>query len=145
MDPTYQQGNVKASGSSVMVESILPDLQHPFMSIVHSDGLGEFQQNNVTPHTSRSDTECLQEHSSKFRHCRWTPKSPDKSIIEYIWDTLQRAVQKRSTPPLTPTDLWTTLQISWCQLPPALLQTLIESMPRRVAPLLRARGRATRY
>ncbi|GFX75764.1 hypothetical protein TNCV_2237361 [Trichonephila clavipes] len=44
-----------------------------------------------------------------------------------------------------PTDLWTALQDSWCQLPPALLQTLIESLPRHVAALLRARGGLTRY
>ncbi|GFX32042.1 hypothetical protein TNCV_4098921 [Trichonephila clavipes] len=36
------------------------------------------------------------------------------------------SVTKRSPPPLTPTDLWTALQDSWCQLPPALLQTLIK-------------------
>ncbi|GFW59216.1 transposable element tcb2 transposase [Trichonephila clavipes] len=60
-------------------------------------------------------------------------------IIEHTWDSLQRAIQKRSPPPLTLTDLLTALQDSWCQLPPALLQTLIESMPRRFAALLRAR------
>ncbi|GBL93571.1 hypothetical protein AVEN_63703-1 [Araneus ventricosus] len=102
------------------------------MSIVHSEGLGEFQQDYATPHTSRIATEWLQEHSSDFRHFRWKPKSPDMNIIEHIWDALQRAVEKRSPPPLTPTDLWTALQDSWCQLPPALLQTLVESMPRRV-------------
>ncbi|GFX66688.1 transposable element tcb2 transposase [Trichonephila clavipes] len=73
------------------------------------------------------------------------PKSPDMNIIEYIWNALQRAFQKRSPPLLTPTDLRTALQDSWCQLPPALLQTLIESMPRRVAAVLRARGGPTRY
>ncbi|GFW36615.1 transposable element tcb2 transposase [Trichonephila clavipes] len=57
---------------------------------------------------------------------------------------MQRAVQKRSRPPLTPNDLWIALQGSWCQLPPALLQTLIESMPSRVAALLRARWGSTR-
>ncbi|GFT00579.1 hypothetical protein TNCV_141291 [Trichonephila clavipes] len=31
-----------------------------------------------------------------------TPKSPDMNIIEDTWDTLQRAVQKRSPPPPTP-------------------------------------------
>ncbi|GFQ68014.1 transposable element tcb2 transposase [Trichonephila clavata] len=67
------------------------------------------------------------------------------NMIEYIWDALQHAPQKRSPSPLTPTDLWTTLQDSWCQLPPALLQALIESMPRRVAALLNARGGPTRY
>ncbi|GFX90534.1 DDE_3 domain-containing protein [Trichonephila clavipes] len=110
------------------------------MSIVHSDVLGEFQQDNATPHTSRIATEWLQKHSSKFRYFRWRPKSPDMNIIEHILDALQCAIQKRYPPPLTPTGLWTALQDSWCQLPSALLQTLIESMPRRVVTLLRARG-----
>ncbi|GFX59534.1 transposable element tcb2 transposase [Trichonephila clavipes] len=61
------------------------------------------------------------------------------NIMEHISNALQRAVQKRSPPPLTPTDLLTALQDSWCQLPPALLQTLIEFMPCRVAVFLRAR------
>ncbi|GFW46812.1 transposable element tcb2 transposase [Trichonephila clavipes] len=71
----------------------------------------------------------LVEHSFEFRLFRWPPKSPDMNIIEYIWDALQHAVQKRSPLPLTPTDLWTTLLDSWCHLPPALFQTLIEAMP----------------
>ncbi|GFX97636.1 transposable element tcb2 transposase [Trichonephila clavipes] len=74
--------------------SILSDHLRPFMSIVHSDGLGEFQLDNMTPHTSRIATERLQEHSSEFRHFRWPPKSPEMNIIEYIWDAFQRAVQK---------------------------------------------------
>ncbi|GFY15892.1 transposable element tcb2 transposase [Trichonephila clavipes] len=119
------------------------DYKHPFLSIVHSDGLGELQLDYATPHTFRIATQWLREHSSKFRHFRWPPKFPDMNIIDDIWDALQRSVQKRSPPPLTSTDLWTALQDSWCQLPPALLQTLIESMPRHVVALLRARGGST--
>ncbi|GFU57565.1 transposable element tcb2 transposase [Trichonephila clavipes] len=125
--------------------SILSDHLHPFMSIVHSDELGEFQQDNAIPHTSRIATEWPQEHSSEFRHFLCPPKSTDMKIIEYIWDALQRAVQKSSPLPFTPTDLWTALQDSWCQLPPAVLQTLIESMPRCVAALLCTRRDLTRY
>ncbi|GFQ91442.1 DDE_3 domain-containing protein [Trichonephila clavata] len=69
-----------------------------------------------------------------------SPKSPDMNFIEYIWGSLQCVVQNRSPTPLTPTDLWTALQDAWCQLPPTLLQTLIESMPLRVAADLCARG-----
>ncbi|GFU72060.1 HTH_Tnp_Tc3_2 domain-containing protein [Trichonephila clavipes] len=76
---------------------------------------------------------------------RWPSKSPDMHIIEYIRNALQRAVQKRSPPLLTLTDLWTALQDPWCHLPSTLLQPLIESMPRRVAALLRACGCLTRY
>ncbi|GFU36800.1 transposable element Tcb2 transposase [Trichonephila clavipes] len=71
----------------------------------------------------------VMEYSSEFRHFRWPPKFPDMNVIGHICDAFQRAIQKRSTYPLTPTDLWTTLQDSWCQLPPELLQTSIEFMP----------------
>ncbi|GFX86723.1 HTH_Tnp_Tc3_1 domain-containing protein [Trichonephila clavipes] len=121
-DPTCQQETVQVGGGSVMVWgvcswrnmgplirldttltgdryiSILPDHLHPFISIVHSDGLGEFQQDKTTPHMSRIATEWLQEHSSEFRHFRWPSKSPDMNIIEYIWDALQHALQRRSPP-----------------------------------------------
>ncbi|GFY23620.1 transposable element tcb2 transposase [Trichonephila clavipes] len=105
-----------------MYGSVLSDLKHPFMSIVHSGKLREFQQDNVTPHTSRIATEWLQKHSSEFRHVTWPPKSLDMNIIEHISDALHRAVQKRSQTPLTHTDLCTALQDSWCQFPPALLR-----------------------
>ncbi|GFQ69581.1 hypothetical protein TNCT_549221 [Trichonephila clavata] len=47
--------------------------------------------------------------SSEFRH---ESKFSDMNIIEYIWDALQHAVQKRSPTPLTPIELGTTLQDS---------------------------------
>ncbi|GFU38402.1 transposable element Tcb2 transposase [Trichonephila clavipes] len=140
MGSTCQQWTVQTGGGSVLIwsmcswrdmghlirldtiltgdryVSILSDHLHTFMSIVHSVGLGVFQQDNVNSHTSRIATEWIQwiqEHSSEVRHFRWPPKSPDMNIIEYIWDALQRAVQKRSPPPLTPTYLWIVLQDSW--------------------------------
>ncbi|GBM07432.1 hypothetical protein AVEN_26500-1 [Araneus ventricosus] len=70
---------------------------------------------------------------------------PEMNIIEDIRDALLHAVENRSRPPRTPMDLWTALQDSWCELPPRYLQTLVESMPHRVAALLCVRGGPTRY
>ncbi|GFX18329.1 transposable element Tcb2 transposase [Trichonephila clavipes] len=128
MDPTCQQGTVQARGASVMVWGACS--WRDMGSLIHLD-------------TTLTGDKC--EHSSEFILFLWPPKYPDINIIEYIWDALQRAVQKRCPSPLTPTDLWTALQDSWCQLPPALLQTLIESIVRRVAAFLGVRGRPTRY
>ncbi|GBN69105.1 hypothetical protein AVEN_142743-1 [Araneus ventricosus] len=61
--------------------SILSDHLHSFMSIVHSDGLGQFQKDNATPHASRVATKWLQEHSSDIRHFHWRAKSPEMNII----------------------------------------------------------------
>ncbi|GBL60908.1 hypothetical protein AVEN_83530-1 [Araneus ventricosus] len=124
--------------------SILSDHLHSFMSIVHSDRLGQFHD-NATPHASRVATKWLQEHSSDFRHFHWPPKSPEMNIIEDIRDALLHAVEKISLPPRTPMDLLTTLLDSWCEKPPGCLQTLVETMPRRGGGLLRARGGPTQY
>ncbi|GBM01406.1 hypothetical protein AVEN_236225-1 [Araneus ventricosus] len=115
------------------------------MFIVHSDGLGQFQQDNATPHASRVATKWLQEHSSDFRHFHWPPKFPEMNIIEDIRDALMNAVENRSPPSRTPMDLWSVLKDEWCELPPRYLQTLVEFMPHRVAALLCVRGGPTRY
>ncbi|GBN40610.1 hypothetical protein AVEN_220297-1 [Araneus ventricosus] len=111
------------------------------MFIENSVEFGQFQLDSATPHTSKVATKWLQEHSSDFRHFHCPPKSPDMNIIEPIWVALQCAVQKRSPPPGTPMDLRTALQDSWCEKPPGYLQTLVNTMPRRVASLLCARVR----
>ncbi|GBM41298.1 hypothetical protein AVEN_202890-1 [Araneus ventricosus] len=120
--------------------SILSDHLHSFMSIAHSDGLGQFQQDNATPHAPRVAAKWLQEHSSYFRHVHWPPKSPEMSIIEDIRDALLQAVEKRSPPPRTPMDLLTALQDSWCEFSTGYLQTPVESMPCRFTSFLRPRG-----
>ncbi|GBM70601.1 hypothetical protein AVEN_5974-1 [Araneus ventricosus] len=132
--PCLSTGDIQSGGASVMVWevcswrymgplirlettltgdrylSILSNHLHSFMPIVYSDGLGQFQQDNATPHTSRVATKWLQEHSSNFRHFHWPPKSPEMNIIEDIRDALLHAVEKRSPPPRTPMDLLTALQ-----------------------------------
>ncbi|GBN51475.1 hypothetical protein AVEN_5713-1 [Araneus ventricosus] len=115
------------------------------MSIVHSYGLEQFQQDNATPHASRVATKWPQVHSSEFRHFHWPTKSPEMNIIEDIRDALLHAVENRYPPPRTPMDLWTVLKDEWCELPPRYLQTLVESMPHRVAALLCVRGGPIRY
>ncbi|GBL86103.1 AT-rich interactive domain-containing protein 2, partial [Araneus ventricosus] len=106
------------------------------MPIVHSDGLGQFQQDNATQHASRVATKWLQEHSSDFRYFHWPPKFPEMNIIEDNRDALLHAVENRSLPPHTPMDLWSVLKDEWCELPPRYFQTLVESMSHHVAALL---------
>ncbi|GBO02265.1 hypothetical protein AVEN_260025-1 [Araneus ventricosus] len=79
------------------------------------------------------------------RHFHSPPKFSDMNIIAPIWVVLQCAVQERSPPPRTPMDLRTALKDSWCEKPPGHLQTLVDTMPRRVASLLCARVDPKRY
>ncbi|GBM72196.1 hypothetical protein AVEN_203273-1 [Araneus ventricosus] len=80
LEPACQQGTIQSGGAFVMVWdvcscrdmgplirlettligdrylSILSDHLHSFMPIVHSDGLGQYQQYNATPYSSRVAT-----------------------------------------------------------------------------------------
>jgi hypothetical protein len=152
MDSVCQQGNVQAGTGSIMAwrvcswsdmetlkrldttltedtyVRVLADHLPSLMSIVHSDGLGQFQQDNETLHTPIITTELLQEHTSELKHLHWQPNFSDMIITKHIWDALQYAVQKRSLPPRTLTDLLTALLAEYCQFPSALLQTLFDSV-----------------
>ncbi|GFT79863.1 uncharacterized protein TNCV_4597841 [Trichonephila clavipes] len=75
-------------------------------------------------------------------------QNPQTLTLLNIFEMPCNVLLRKDIPPtdsLTPTDLWTALQDSWCKLPPGLLQTLIESIPRFVSSLLRARWGPTRY
>ncbi|GBM60979.1 hypothetical protein AVEN_127503-1 [Araneus ventricosus] len=74
-----------------------------------------------------------------------TLRGTNMNIIEPIWVALQCSVQKRSPPPGTLLDLRTVLQDSWCGKPPGYRQTLVYTMPRRVAALLCTRVDPKRY
>ncbi|GFW11732.1 uncharacterized protein TNCV_43671 [Trichonephila clavipes] len=67
--------------TSARYASILPNHLDPFMSIVHSDGFGGFQQENATPPQVQN---CYREApggSSEFKHLNWPPKSLDMNTL----------------------------------------------------------------
>ncbi|GBM80329.1 hypothetical protein AVEN_132894-1 [Araneus ventricosus] len=110
------------------------------MSIVYSDGFGQFPQDNATPHASRVAPEWLQEHSSGLRHFHFSPESPDMNIIEDIWMPCYMLF-RRDLRHLAL--LWICGLPCRIQFPPGYLQTLVEFIPRRVVALLRACGGPT--
>jgi len=67
------------------------------------------------------------------------------SIIKHVWDQLDALVHARNTLPTNKEELWITLQEEWENFPHKALDTLYESMPRRVAALVKAQGGATKY
>jgi hypothetical protein len=71
--------------------------------------------------------------------------SPDTNIIEHLSDVLGRAVRASDLQPLNQEDFGQFLQEEWINLDPRALQNLVESMPRRIAAILQARGGDTRY
>ena len=75
----------------------------------------------------------------------WPAQSPDLNSIEHPWDHLKRQLAGYPTQPSGILELWERVQKEWNDIPPQVCQKLIESMPRRVAAVLKAKGGYTKY
>jgi hypothetical protein len=75
----------------------------------------------------------------------WPAQSPDLNPIEHLWVHLKRQLVAYLTPPSGINDLWKHTQREWEAIDAAMVQNLIESMPRRVQEVIKARGGHTNY
>ncbi|GFW58508.1 transposable element Tcb2 transposase [Trichonephila clavipes] len=71
--------------------------------------------------------------------------SPDLNPIELLWDVLEQDVKDHHTIPTNLTELWTDSANIRQIIPMERFQNLVESMTRRVATVVKARGGPTRY
>ncbi|GBN26135.1 hypothetical protein AVEN_165619-1 [Araneus ventricosus] len=100
----------------------LGDHLHPFILYCHPHRNGAFQQDNCTSH-----------------------RSPDLNPIDHLWDILEKGVKAHHTTPATLTELWKALADVWQAIPVERFLKLVESMSRRVAAVITARGGPSRY
>ena len=70
-------------------------------------------------------------------------QSPDLDPIKHLWDELKRRLQARPNRRTSVPDLTNALVAEWKQVPAAMFQHLVESLPRRVEAIIAAKGRPT--
>ena len=102
-----------------------------------------FQQNNNPKHTRRKVKEWLEE--QEFKTMGWPAQSPDPNPIEHLWGWLKRRLAEYKNPPNGILELWERVQVEWDKIPVGKCHKSIESMPRRIQAVLRAKGGYTKY
>lgn len=102
-----------------------------------------FQQDNAPSHKAHVCTAWFQEHG--FEVMDWPPNSPDLKPIENLWSQLKMALGKHEKPPGGVVELWERVEVAWEGIAPKKCQDLIESMPRRMAAVIKAKGGPTKY
>ncbi|KAJ8885652.1 hypothetical protein PR048_011850 [Dryococelus australis] len=96
-----------------------------------------FQDGNARCHVSRPTMQWYADNN--VRRLDWLAQSPDLNPIERLWDGLDRRVRACQTRPKSIAQLMEWFHEEWRRIPVDVLQTLVESVPDRVAAFIAAR------
>uniref|UniRef100_A0A8C1UPJ7 Transposable element Tcb1 transposase n=1 Tax=Cyprinus carpio TaxID=7962 RepID=A0A8C1UPJ7_CYPCA len=164
MDPTCLVSTVYAGGGGVMVWgifswhtlgplvpiehrlnataylSIVSDHVHPFMTTVYPSSDGYFQQYNAPCHKAQIISDWFLEHDNEFTLLKWPPQSPDLNPIEHLWDVVEREIRIMDVQLANRQQLHDAIISIWTKISEECFQHLVESMPRRIKAVLKAKG-----
>jgi hypothetical protein len=168
LDPRFTKKKVKHGGGKVTVWGMITAYgvghivriegnlnKDLYCEILQDDVLGTFhdlhldfhdyyfQQDNDPKHTSKLVQAWF--HKNNIDLLPWPSNSPDISIIENLWEHLDRRIRARNPLPHSENDLWIALQEEWYKIDVSFIRKLYESLPRRISAVYLANGGTTRY
>ncbi|GFU05253.1 transposable element Tcb1 transposase [Trichonephila clavipes] len=85
-----------------------------------------------TPLVRIASTLNSQRYISKIELLPWPARCPDFSPIENMWSRVAQRLTQITPPAATPDQLWQRVEAAWSAVPQEHIQSLFESMPRRV-------------
>ena len=162
------QGTVKFGGGNIMVwgcmgwegvgqlaevegrmdaDQYVAILEDHLLPSIEESGISEeeaiFQQDNDPKHTSKKAKKWMEDHNISLLD--WPPQSPDLNPIEHLWQHVKSELTKYPTHPKGVWEIWERVAEVWDKIRPEVCQNLIESMPRRVQAVIKAKGGHTKY
>jgi hypothetical protein len=168
LDPRYTKKKVKHGGGKVTVWGVITAKgvgrivqiegnlnKELYCEILKDDVLGTyhdlhmdrrqfyFQQDNDPKHTSKIVQAWFKKNCVDL--LPWPPSSPDISIIENLWEHLERRIRARNPLPRSEEDLWVALQEEWYSIDIEFIEHLYDSLPQRVHDVYKANRGNTRY
>jgi transposase len=129
-----------ASGyRSILQEHFLNTLQ--YYGLRRSDII--LQQDNDPKHVSKLVAKWLR--SNHIETLSWPSQSPDLNPIENLWAAIKKRIAKLTTQAYSIDDLWDKVQDVWNEVTKEQCLKLIDSMPKRIAAVIEAKGGHTKW
>ncbi len=125
--------------------SIVADHVHPFMTTVYPSSDGYFQQDNAPCHKAQIISDWFLEHDNEFTLLKWPSQSPDLNPIEHLWDVVEREIRIMDVQSTNLQQLRDAIMSIWTKISEECFQHLVESMPRRIKAVLKAKAGPTQY
>lgn len=131
------------SGTTIKGATYLGILQEKLPRYMQSRGCDYFQHDGAPVHQTKAAKKWLGDEGFQILG-PWPGNSPDLNPIENCWTILkQRVAQKAPTSSKTLIDA---IKLVWAtEISPELTAKLVESMPHRIAAVLAAKGKHTKY
>ncbi len=125
--------------------SIVADHVHPFMTTVYH--LLMATSSRIMHHVTNleSSQDWFLEHDNEFTLLKWPPQSPDLNPIEHLWDVVEREIRIMDVQPANLQQLRDPIMSMWIKISEECFQHLVESMPRRIKAVLKAKVGPTLY
>ncbi len=79
------------------------------------------------------------EHDNEFTLLKWPPQSPDLNPIEHLWDVVEREIRIMDVQPTNLQQLCDAIISIWTKISEECFQHLVESMPRIIKSVLKAK------
>lgn len=98
---------------------------------------------NARPHRAQIVQEFLRENG--IERMNWPARSPDMNVIEHVWSRMKLKLNQREQEFQNLEELAIAVRDEWEAVPQEFIRNLVDSMPRRIAEVLRVRGGPTRY
>jgi len=82
---------------------------------------------------------------NEFTVLKWPPQSPDLNPIEHLWDMVERELRALDVHLTNLHQLQDAILSIWAHISKEWFQHLVESIPRIIKPVLKAKGGQTKY
>ncbi|GFX23811.1 transposable element Tcb1 transposase [Trichonephila clavipes] len=121
--------------SEVLEPVVLPYLQGLATAIL--------QQDNARPLVARIVQRLFVNHQIEL--LLWPARSPNLSPIENMWLMVAQRLTQITPSAATPDQLWQCVEVAWSVVPQEYIQSLFETMPRRVVAVVSNNGSYSGY